>query len=657
MEFKNQEFNSSKLISYLNGLSSANRDAGVRELASVSDLKRADLLNIYKYVSIFGMSELFFDVFATHPLLVEIKSNIKPLEIGSVLILDPGQNNNGGHHENYNLFYAEKAKSENKKCQIWGNCLSEASAKLTELAEINSSLLTKVYGDRKDDFSISIRKNINQAFSDELEFFFGDVFPSEIIFHTACDYTLAGFLVWLLSLDDWRNIKVSICLMKIRRSQNQQLDNDVRHFIQEQLTLIQNEKSKNITVYSQSRTNIEFVGKEYSDLIELQTLPYLSNVNILKSVAKPDVKKSFTIGFLGQTREEKGILELIDFLHENVIPEYILFILQIDKDALYRISPMHLDKVKYLTEIKSNIQIIDGYLDLAEYHSIYLSLDAVILPYRQQYVGRGSGILDEAVHFKKIVFCHENIQGIISEALKQEINFFEFENLFQNVNNILRSKTKVSRLIIKEDQYIKISVKLGLKGKMTIVSFSGFGNQEKNEPSENFANPKYTNGNQIFIIDKQRSWGNNFDFENISNCLKPYLSKNVMTIGSSMGGFLAILASKYIRTEVCVIFNPQFSVHPDIIPGGSYYTEWVNKIKKWKYPSLSNSFNAHTRYYVLTSDSEQEKKHYVNFPKQFNISLYIFKGWEHSVAEHLKQKGLLLPTIQQCSTRGKLEFK
>lgn len=430
MEFKNQEFNSSKLITYLNGLSSANRDAGVRELASVSDLKRADLLNIYKYVSIFGMSELFFDVFATHPLLVEIKSNIKPLEIGSVLILDPGQNNNGGHHENYNLFYAEKAKSENKKCQIWGNCLSEASAKLTELAEINSSLLTKVYGDRKDDFSISIRKNINQAFRDELEFFFGDVFPSEIIFHTACDYTLAGFLAWLLTLDDWRNIKVSSCLMKIRRSQNQKLDDDVRLFIQEQLTLIQNEKAKNIISYSQSLSNIEFLGKEFSDLIELQTLPYLSNVNISKSVAKPDVKKSFTIGFLGQTREEKGILELIDFLHDDAIPEYIRFILQLDKDALYRISPIHLDKVKDLTKIKSNIKIIDGYLDLAEYHKIFSNLNAVILPYTESYLGRGSGILDEALYFGKKIYCHKNIKKVVSKEYIENVTFFDYSEIY-----------------------------------------------------------------------------------------------------------------------------------------------------------------------------------------------------------------------------------
>ena len=54
--------------------------------------------------------------------------------MGSVLILDPGQNNNGGHHENYNLFYAEKAKSENKKCQNLGQelFLSEASTQLTQ---------------------------------------------------------------------------------------------------------------------------------------------------------------------------------------------------------------------------------------------------------------------------------------------------------------------------------------------------------------------------------------------------------------------------------------------------------------------------------------------------------------------------------------------
>ena len=40
MEFKNQEFNSSKLVSYLNELSSENRDAGVRELASLIHLMR-----------------------------------------------------------------------------------------------------------------------------------------------------------------------------------------------------------------------------------------------------------------------------------------------------------------------------------------------------------------------------------------------------------------------------------------------------------------------------------------------------------------------------------------------------------------------------------------------------------------------------------------
>ena len=235
---------------------------------------------IYKYVAIYGISQLFFEVFARQPAIQEIKSKIKPLDKGSVLIIDPGQNSRGGHHENYNLFYANKANSENKKCQIWGNCLNEASENLMQKAEVNLSLFTKVYGDRKDDFSISIRKNINKAFSDELDFFFGDIFPSEIIFHTACDYTLAGFLSWLFTLDNWKNIIVSICLMKIRRSQNQQLDGDVGLFIREQLTLIQNEKVKNITVHSQFIHNIILKGR--IEMTELQRLPYLQNVNISK---------------------------------------------------------------------------------------------------------------------------------------------------------------------------------------------------------------------------------------------------------------------------------------------------------------------------------------------------------------------------------------
>jgi len=91
------------------------------------------------------------------------------------------------------------------------------------------------------------------------------------------------------------------------------------------------------------------------------------------------------------------------------------------------VSPIHLDKINKLNKIKSNITILNTYLDLAEYHSIYRSLDAVILPYRQQYVGRGSGILDEAIHFKKIVFCHENLKNTFIENGSGLIEFFRFD--------------------------------------------------------------------------------------------------------------------------------------------------------------------------------------------------------------------------------------
>lgn len=216
---------------------------------------------------------------------------------------------------------------------------------------------------------------------------------------------------------------------------------------------------------------------------------------------------------------------------------------------------------------------------------------------------------------------------------------------------------KNNRQIIFEDDLILISVTTGLKEEMTIISFSGFGNKKNISPSEEFNNPRYTRGNQLFIVDKQRSWGNNFDFESISAHLTPFLSKNVMTIGNSMGGFLAILATQYIHIDVCITFNPQYSVHPNIIPAGSKYPEWVNKIKTWRYLSLKNSFNPRTLYYVFTSDSEMEKKHYLNFPRDKNIRLYIFKKMGHKVVDRLKQKGLLLSIIRLCSKKQELTFK
>ena len=113
-----QNLSSHKLLNYLNSLTSANRVAQIRALANSHNFKTEDLVIIYKYVAIYGISQLFFEVFARQPAIQEIKSKIKPLDKGSVLIIDPGQNSRGGHHENYNLFYANKANSEKKNAKF-----------------------------------------------------------------------------------------------------------------------------------------------------------------------------------------------------------------------------------------------------------------------------------------------------------------------------------------------------------------------------------------------------------------------------------------------------------------------------------------------------------------------------------------------------------
>ena len=47
-------------------------------------------------------------------------------------------------------------------------------------------------------------------------------------------------------------------------------------------------------------------------------------------------------------------------------------------------------------------------------------------------------------------------------------------------------------------------------------------------------------GNQIWITDKNRSWGNNIDFRHLQVLLRPYLNAQTVAIGNSMGEFLVI---------------------------------------------------------------------------------------------------------------------
>jgi len=155
----------------------------------------------------------------------------------------------------------------------------------------------------------------------------------------------------------------------------------------------------------------------------------------------------------------------------------------------------------------------------------------------------------------------------------------------------------------------------------------------------------------LFIVDKHRSWGNNIDFSELKKILDPYIKdKIVNSIGNSMGGFLAILASKFFDIKCTVAIVPQFSVSKKIIPSESRWDNYVDKIKEWKYESLVDSFNDDTQYYILAGTGGRDDNHLKLIPNKKNIHKIYFKNvrFIHDVANILKHDGLLYPVIQDC---------
>ena len=194
-----------------------------------------------------------------------------------------------------------------------------------------------------------------------------------------------------------------------------------------------------------------------------------------------------------------------------------------------------------------------------------------------------------------------------------------------------------------EDSKLKISKKDGGSDKV-FLCFSGLRPPMGliNLQDEEFVKVR-NDATAIFIIDKVRSWGN-IDWDQVIKIASPYLiNKRVFTIGNSMGGYCAILASRHFLIEKVIAFVPQYSVHKSIVPLERRWDVDKTDMTGWKYISLEGSFDDNTEYHIFYG-SDEDEIHRKLFPKQKNIKIYIYEG-DHALVQILKSKGILYDLI------------
>ena len=176
--------------------------------------------------------------------------------------------------------------------------------------------------------------------------------------------------------------------------------------------------------------------------------------------------------------------------------------------------------------------------------------------------------------------------------------------------------------------------------KHTVVSFSSIGNTVQGVNAE-FYNLKNNGYNVIWVMDHTCSYFSNINPDDVIRQIK---TEKVYTIGSSMGGFNAILFANMYKVDKVLAFAPQYSMEPTVVP---WEDRWRKQItwKKFKYPRLT--FNNWTTYNVITGHKGADRRHTDMFPSKKNINIQTVYG-NHMVAENFKKTGNLYTLINDC---------
>lgn len=212
-----------------------------------------------------------------------------------------------------------------------------------------------------------------------------------------------------------------------------------------------------------------------------------------------------------------------------------------------------------------------------------------------------------------------------------------------------------------EDNSVRIQ-RSQREGECVLIAFTGVGHAMA---GMDIQKPEFLSatkmGKVIWITDKNRTWGNGLDIEKIVEIiLLNAKGKDVYCIGNSMGGFLAILFSKYINAKKVLSVVPQWSIDPNIVPNETRWLQYRQNIKNIKYPDLSGSFNPSCDYLILSGNDQLEKmqtQHFLQVINSCNIKILEFEDAKHNVAHYLKEKNILSNLLTEFFSNNNIDFE
>jgi pimeloyl-ACP methyl ester carboxylesterase len=181
-----------------------------------------------------------------------------------------------------------------------------------------------------------------------------------------------------------------------------------------------------------------------------------------------------------------------------------------------------------------------------------------------------------------------------------------------------------------------------------IVSLSGVGTQRHKEPPAEFFNLAGRNGENhvLFVSDESRSWLNAPGMaeqivETITATVARIGASEVIAVGNSMGGTMAIHLAGMYPFKTVIAVAPQYSVDPAVVPDEPRWMYFRKRIADFRFRSIDAFPAPDTHFCILHGGTDDELRHARRFPTAEHVHHYVVPQYGHEIARALNDLHIL----------------
>lgn len=185
-----------------------------------------------------------------------------------------------------------------------------------------------------------------------------------------------------------------------------------------------------------------------------------------------------------------------------------------------------------------------------------------------------------------------------------------------------------------------------------VVSLAGVGKKRDEQPLPEFFKLASQGGKHhvLFVSDASRSWLNGPGLADrivsaIERTAAETKASRIVAVGNSMGGTMALLLAGLTRIDIVLAVVPQFSAHPNRVPGERRWRFFRNQITEWPFEAVDELPPENTQSIILHGGTADECRHLDQFPTGPNARHFVFPDMDHNLAHRLlrrKQLGAIV---------------